>query len=90
MYIGKIVGNIVATKKEESLTGQKLMIVDLIQSKEEEKKTSNTIVAVDLVGAGRGEHVLVSYGSSARASLKNTKAPVDAAIVGIIDSYESI
>ncbi|MFA9557633.1 EutN/CcmL family microcompartment protein [Evansella sp. AB-rgal1] len=88
MYIGKIIGNIVATKKEESLTGQKLMIVNLVQSKDLD--AGKTIVAVDLVGAGRGEHVLISFGSSARASLANPKSPVDAAIVGIIDSYEGI
>ncbi|MFT8318049.1 MAG: EutN/CcmL family microcompartment protein [Sporolactobacillus sp.] len=86
MYIAKVIGNVVATKKSESLTGQKLMIVRLVGTKDTGNK--NQIVAVDLVGAGRDEYVLVSCGSSARVGLKNPQAPIDAAIVGIIDSFE--
>ncbi|PAD88060.1 ethanolamine utilization protein EutN [Niallia circulans] len=88
MYIGKVIGNVVATKKEDSLTGYKLMIVDLVQSSGEE--AGKTIVAVDLVGAGRGEHVLVTCGSAARVNLQEAKTSIDAAIVGIIDSFEGI
>ncbi|SDY19949.1 ethanolamine utilization protein EutN [Evansella caseinilytica] len=86
MHIAKVVGNVVATKKEESLTGFKLLIVEIRQVKT--KQCFKQLVAVDLVGAGRGEYVLVSCGSSARAAVSNSKSPIDAAIVGIIDSFE--
>lgn len=86
MYIGKVVGNVVSTKKEESLTGYKLMIVELIQRDTLEKLEE--IVAVDLVGAGRGEFVLVVKGSSARMATKNHEAPIDATIIGIIDTFD--
>lgn len=86
MYIGKVVGNVVSTKKEESLTGYKLMIVALIQRDTLEQLEE--IVAVDLVGAGRGEFVLIVKGSSARVAIKNQEVPIDATIVGIIDTFD--
>ncbi len=86
MYIGKVVGNVVSTKKEESLTGYKLMIVALIQRDTLEQLEE--IVAVDLVGAGRGEFVLIVKGSSARMAIKNQEVPIDATIVGIIDTFD--
>lgn len=86
MYIGKVVGNVVSTKKEESLTGFKLMIVSLIHHKTQE--SMDEIVAVDLVGAGRGEFVLIVKGSSARVAVKKD-VPVDATIIGIIDSFDN-
>ncbi|MCO7124441.1 EutN/CcmL family microcompartment protein [Sporolactobacillus shoreicorticis] len=85
MYLAKVVGNVVSTKKKEELTGYKLMIVTIVGSDDE--KWEKRIVAVDLVGAGRDEYVLVSCGSSARAALKHPESPIDAAIVGIIDSF---
>ena len=90
MYIGKVIGNIVSTKKEESLTGMKFMIVDIIKNHKnsEENKIGSTIVAVDLVGAGRDEYVLISTGSSARIASGKEQSPVDATIVGIIDIFE--
>ncbi len=86
MYIGKVVGNVVSTKKEAALTGYKLMIVELIQRATQEKLEE--IVAIDLVGAGRGEFVLVVRGSAARMATKNQDAPIDAAIIGIIDTFD--
>ncbi|WP_136805657.1 EutN/CcmL family microcompartment protein [Desulfosediminicola flagellatus] len=87
MIICKVVGNVWATRKEETLNGLKLMIVrrtDLNTDEEHE-----TFVAVDCVGAGMGEPVLVVTGSSARMAMRNQNSPVDAAIVGIIDGSES-
>lgn len=78
MIAGKVTGSIVSTRKCESLVGQKLMIVEALEDKKH-------FVAVDYVGAGIGEMVLVAMGSAARASLDMQHAPVDAAIVGIID-----
>ena len=82
MQKGIIVGNIVSTRKQTSLVGSKFMEVRLIKNG---KSTDEYIVAVDSVGAGIGETVLLTLGSSARLALHNTNAPVDAVIVGIVD-----
>ncbi|MBR2375856.1 MAG: EutN/CcmL family microcompartment protein [Clostridia bacterium] len=82
MLKGIIRGNIVSTRKQESLVGSKFMEVEIIENGELTKKY---LVAVDSVGAGIGETVLVTTGSSARLALHNTNAPCDAVIVGIVD-----
>ena len=79
---GKIIGNIVSTRKKEALVGSKFMEVQLIKNN---VLTDEYIVAVDSVGAGIGETVLLTTGSSARLALTDTAAPVDAVIVGIVD-----
>lgn len=81
MVIGKVVGSIVSTRKNEKLVGQKLLIVRPVEEMEEK----NEFVAIDNVGAGIGEKVLVARGSAARVGCDLENAPVDAAIVGIID-----
>lgn len=86
MLIGRVINNIWATRKDESLRGAKLMIVQLLDTPNEEK--GNIIVAVDLIGAGIGERVLITEGSSARRMAGLQDAPVDAAIVGIIDENQ--
>lgn len=85
MIICKVIGHVWATKKEETLTGTKLMVV-----KEEETnlKDGATFVAADVVGAGVGEQVLVVSGSTARRALGKDDIAVDCAIVGIIDTLE--
>jgi ethanolamine utilization protein EutN len=86
MITCKVIGNVWATRKDESLNGLKLMIVrrtDIATEKEFE-----SFVAVDCVGAGIGEAVLVTLGSSAREAFSNQKIPVDAVIIGIIDGSE--
>lgn len=85
MIIGKVVGNVWATKKDERLNGLKLLVVEPADKKGED---GGPFVAVDVVGAGIGEDVLVVKGSTARAALTNNGAPVDATIVGIIDTVE--
>ena len=82
MIIGKVVGSIVATRKNENLIGSKFMIVEPLKSMD---SNSNRIVAVDNVGAGLGEIVLVAQGSAARIGCGIDSSPVDAAIVGIVD-----
>lgn len=82
MIIGKIVGSVVSTRKNEKLIGSKFMIVETTAGTGDAKR----IVAVDNVGAGIGELVLVATGSAARIGCDLNSAPVDAAIVGIIDS----
>ena len=87
MFIGKVVGSVVSTRKNENLIGNKFMIVETLDGFGEEKKR---IVAVDNVGAGLGEAVLVALGSAARIGIEQNTAPIDAAIVGIIDDVSSI
>jgi ethanolamine utilization protein EutN len=86
MWVGKVVGTLVATPKDDSLTGCKLLIVQ--PSALGLKGRTSPIVAVDTIGAGTGESVLVVDGSSARHATGRPTAAVDAAIVGIIDSIE--
>ncbi len=86
MILSEVIGNVWATKKEDSLSGLKLMIVKRIEN----SGISETFIAVDVVGAGIGEKVLVTTGSSARKALKNQDSPVDAAIVGIIDELPEV
>jgi ethanolamine utilization protein EutN len=82
MLKGIVVGNVVSTKKQESLMGSKFLEINLIENG---IKTDKYIIAVDSVGAGIGEVVLVTTGSSARLALRNQFEPVDAVIVGIVD-----
>lgn len=86
MILAKVVGTVVATRKDERLVSNKLLLVQPMEP--DGVRRGNHIVAVDTVDAGAGETVLVVSGSSARmaADLKDT--PVDAAIVGIVDSVE--
>lgn len=78
MIIGKVVGSVVSTRKNENLVGSKFMII-------KPQNGGDTFVAVDNVGAGIGEEVLVATGSAARIGCGHSTAPIDAAIVGIID-----
>ncbi|MBR4073120.1 MAG: EutN/CcmL family microcompartment protein [Clostridia bacterium] len=83
MIVGKIVGSVVSTRKNENLVGSKFMVVEPLEKLGD---TKNKIVAVDNVGAGIGEIVLVATGSAARIGCGMADCPVDAAIVGIVDS----
>lgn len=83
MFVARIAGTVVCTRKVPELEGFKLLVVrkqDL-----EGRSGSDLVVAVDVVGAGDGEQVLVVQGSSARQTERTNKRPVDAAIVGIVD-----
>ena len=82
MIVGKVVGSVVSTRKSDNLIGQKFMIVEPVQHM---KGSINQLVAIDNIGAGVGEFVLVAQGSAARIGCGLDSAPIDAAIVGIID-----
>ena len=82
MLRGIIRGHIVSTRKQDSLVGSKFMEVQLLKNG---NLTEDYIIALDSVGAGIGETVLITTGSSARLALRNTSAPADAVIVGIVD-----
>lgn len=84
MYMAKVVGNVVATRKDESLIGYKLMIVKKIDAKEE--FIGSEEVAADYVGAGIGDYVLLCKGSAVR--VEKQKVAIDMAIIGIIDSID--
>ena len=81
MIIGKVVGSVVSTRKNENLVGSKFMIIEPVNGTKAEQ-----IVAIDNIGAGIGEFVLIATGSAARIGCGMDKSPVDAAIVGIIDN----
>jgi ethanolamine utilization protein EutN len=90
VIIGKVTGSVVATQKLPSMTGRKLLTVEPLRVEPERRDrlvgTGRSIVCVDTVGAGEGETVLIVQGSSARLTPETEKLPVDAAIVGIIDT----
>ena len=88
MKIGRVINNIWATRKEESLVGLKLMIVQFLDAANE--PTAEIVVAADFIGAGIGEKVLVAEGSSARQMGGLDHSPVDAVIVGIIDEEKKL
>ncbi len=90
MFMAKVIGNVVATQKHPKLQGAKLLLVQPFVNKDGALVASgSSIVAVDSVGAGRGELVLFTQGSSARLTPATREAPVDAVIVGIVDSVEA-
>src|SRR5947208_12611893 len=92
MFLAKVEGSVVATKKDPSMDGRKLLLLrpQLVDEKDPAKfrPGANTIVAVDSVGAGVGEMVLFCQGSSARLAPNLKDAPVDAVIIGIVDGVD--
>lgn len=94
MKLGKVVGSLVATPKDERLTGHKLLIVQQLKPGESgalapARGDGEYVVSVDLIGVGVGELVLYTSGSSARnAASQSVDSPIDAAIVGIVESMD--
>ena len=84
MFLGKVIGNVWATQKYEALKNFKLMFVQPINSENEE--LGDPIIAVDTVGAGPGETIFYITASEAVIPLPVEMAPVDASIVGIVDT----
>ena len=87
MLIAKVLGSAVATLKHDLLQTTKLLLVSPADAAGD--VIGQPFLAVDLVGAGEGELVIVSQGSSARAATGNSASPADAAIVGILDSLQT-
>jgi len=85
MQLARVVGTVVATRKEESISGLRLMVVRPLD--EEGKESGNAIVSADAVGAGPGEVVLIAAGSSARQTVATDKRPIDSVIMAIVDSW---
>jgi len=86
MLMGKIVGTVVASRKDQELEGLRFMVVQVCDFKGE--PTGQTVVAADAVGAGEGEVVLFAQGSSARQTLQTHQRPCDATIMAIVDEIE--
>ena len=87
MTLGRVVGTVVATRKEERLLGFKLQLVEAVDL--DMRPSGAFTVAVDAVGAGVGEIVLTAAGSSARLTATTQDKPVDAVIMAIVDSVET-
>ncbi len=92
MFIAKVIGQVVSTKKEAKLSGHRLLMLRPLLADPENpkqfKEGSNTIVAIDTIGSGLNEVVLFVQGSSARQLEGCKNIPVDASIVGIVDSVK--
>jgi ethanolamine utilization protein EutN/carbon dioxide concentrating mechanism protein CcmL len=86
MLIGKVVGSVVATRKDEKLQNQKLLLVQVHDHKNKAKE--QYVVAVDAVGAGMDEMVLYATGSSARQTTLTENKPCDAVIMAVVDSWD--
>jgi ethanolamine utilization protein EutN len=90
MFLAKVTGSVVSTQKVASMTGRKLLMVEPLRVEPQQRDrlvgTGRSFVAVDTVGAGQGEMVLIVQGSSARLTPETEKLPVDATIIGIVDS----
>ncbi len=90
MLVARVTGSMVSTQKVQAMVGHKLLCVEPYQldpkNRETLKPTGRTFVAVDTVGAGEGEFVLVTQGSSARLTPETKNVPVDTVIIGIVDT----
>ncbi len=86
MLLGKVIGTVWSTRKDENLVGAKFLIVRQLDL--EYKPKESTVIAVDSVGAGVGEVVLVAQGSSARQTSITKNKPVDAVIMAIVDKLD--
>jgi carbon dioxide concentrating mechanism protein CcmL len=86
VVLGRVAGTLVASRKEPSLEGVKLLVVRQLDV--ENNDTRSFVVAVDAVGAGVGEVVLVASGSSARQTEATRDRPCDAVVMAIVDTWE--
>ena len=86
MLLAQVVGTVVSTRKEESLTGLKFLVLRAVDLEGEPQ--GPPVVAADAVGAGIGELVLYASGSSARQTVATDKRPVDAVVMAIVDQWE--
>ena len=92
MILARVEGSLVATKKNPNMMGNKFLVVrplviDAVNAKEFKPGTS-TLVVVDTLGAGEGEIVLIVQGSSARLAATDKNSPVDAIMIGIVDTVD--
>lgn len=89
MFLAKVIGNVVATQKNARFQGMKLLLIQPYITREGKLvQSGSSVVAVDSVGAGEGELVMFTQGSSARLTETTKDTPVDTVIVGLVDTVE--
>ncbi len=92
MFLAKVTGNVVATQKVASMIGHKLLLVEPYRVDEKSRDrivpTGRSFVVVDTLGAGLGELVLICQGSSARLTPETEKLPIDAVVIGLVDTVD--
>lgn len=90
MQLGQVIGSVVSTRKDERMRGHKLLIVAPLVASNGElvPKDTGSLVSTDLVDAGRGDIVLIVGGSTAKTAIGDPNAPIDACIIGIVDSVD--
>lgn len=92
MFVAKVTGSLISTQKVAAMKGYKLLIVEPYRIEPSERKslatTGRTFVAVDALGAGVGDFVLLTQGSSARLTPETKSLPIDAVVVGIVDRVQ--
>lgn len=89
MFLAKVIGNVVSTQKNPKFQGMKLLLIQPYITREEQLvQSGSSVVAVDSVGAGAGELVMFTQGSSARLTDMTKDSPTDTVIVGIVDTVE--
>ncbi|MFO0909812.1 MAG: EutN/CcmL family microcompartment protein [Isosphaeraceae bacterium] len=92
MFVARVTGSVVATQKVASMTGHKLLLVEPYRVDDKTRETlvptGRSFVVVDSLGAGVGEMVLVCQGSSARLTPETEKLPVDAVVIGLVDTVD--
>lgn len=90
MFIAQVTGSVVATQKAAAMTGHKLLVVEPYRLDEKTRSalvsTGRTFIAVDTLGAGEGQFVLVTQGSSARLTPETKSLPIDAVVIGLVDT----
>ncbi len=90
MFVAKVTGSLVSTQKVDTLVGHKLLVVEPYRLDAKDRQslvtTGRTFIAVDTMGAGEGEYVLITQGSSARLTPETKNLPIDTVIVGIVDT----
>ena len=90
MFVALVTGSVVATQKTASMTGHKMLVVEPYRLDEKKRdrlvSTGRTFIAVDTLGAGEGQFVLVTQGSSARLTPETKSLPIDAVIIGLVDT----
>ena len=90
MFIARVTGSVVSTQKVETMVGHKLLVVEPYRLEGEKRKslvtTGRTFIAVDCLGAGEDDFVLITQGSSARLTPETKHLPIDAVIIGIVDT----
>jgi ethanolamine utilization protein EutN len=90
MFVAQVTGSVVATQKTAAMTGHKMLVVEPYRLDDKTRdrlvSTGRTFIAVDTLGAGEGQFVLVTQGSSARLTPETKSLPIDAVIIGLVDT----